>query len=75
MNAQKFDQWSPDMTKEEALAVLTNGADSIGAKLETLLNRFSDGANNTQSIYHDAANAYVRHMADEVWDAVNGVVL
>lgn len=61
------------MTKAEALAVLTNGADSIGAKLETLLNRFSEGANNTQSIYHEAANAYARHMAGEVWGAVNGV--
>ena len=60
------------MNKAEAISVLTSGADSIEAKLEALLNRFSEGANNTQSIYHEAANAYARHMAEEVWDAVNG---
>lgn len=59
------------MTKAEAIAVLTNGAESISAKLETLLNRFSEGVNSSHSIYHEAANAYARHMAGEVWDAVN----
>ena len=61
------------MTKAEALAVLTNGADTIAAKLETLLTRFSEGTSSTDSIYHEAAVAYQRHMADEVWDAFNGV--
>ena len=61
-----------EVTKAEALAVLTNGADTIAAKLETLLTRFSEGS-NPESLYHDASVAYMRHMADEVWDAVNGV--
>lgn len=61
------------MTQAEALATLTNGADGIAAKLETLLTRFSEGANNTNSIYHEAASAYASHMAAELWDSVNGV--
>ena len=61
------------MTKNEALAVLTSGADTIAAKLETLMVRFCEGAYSTESVYHEAAVAYQRHMADEVWDAVNGV--
>lgn len=35
--------------------------------------QFSAGTSSTDSIYHEAAVAYQRHMADEVWDAVNGV--
>ena len=62
-----------EVTKAEALAVLTSGADTIAAKLETLMVRFCEGAYSTESVYHEAAVAYQRHMADEVWDAFNGV--
>lgn len=61
------------MTKDEALKILTCGADTIGGKLENLMVRFCEGAYSTESIYHDAAVAYQFHMAGEIWAHHNGV--